>query len=109
MEKKPIYPDYELHYDFYRAGLISYVRKQNSKGVWYLIPVIQHYNFGENHSNDIDVLLDFVKRFTESCYRVLMFYILPEEGLGPEPRITLYIDDYQGSEHERLYAPIWVS
>jgi hypothetical protein len=103
---KPIWPDYELGYDSTRAGLLSYVRKQDPQGVWQLIPVIQRYEFGEDHSNEVDRLFEFIKRFNCECYKVLLFWKFPEKGkeLTNTHGITVggKVDENQQSEKERL-------
>jgi hypothetical protein len=117
MAYKPIWPDYNLQYDNDRAGCKAYVRKQDKDGVWYLIPVIQTWEFPDHPGRDFaeerevdDIiqqqeLLSLIKRFNDSCYRVLMFYIIPDEGkfyeVGGRP-IGGEKDPNQQSERDRL-------
>jgi hypothetical protein len=103
---KPVFPDYDLQFDCARAGMRSYVRKQNLEGVWYLIPVIQRFEFGEDKSNQVEKILEFVKSFNETCYRVLLFYKIPKEGNFIEVGGRIIggeVDPSQISERERLY------
>jgi hypothetical protein len=114
---RPIWPDYDLQYDAYHVGCKTHVRKQNKDGVWYLIPVVQRFEFTPIPEVDfiedresyeikqVKELLDLVKRFNDSCYRVLLFYVVPDEGkfyeVGGRP-IGGELDKDQRSERDRL-------
>lgn len=113
---KPIYPDYDLQYDDYRAGIMSYVRKQDDKGVWYLIPITMRYEFAlepekefeeEREINKIHRtkdLLNLIKRFNVECYKILLFWKFPQEQLiSPMGKpIGGEVDSNQESERDRL-------
>lgn len=108
MEKK-IYPDYHLQYSNLGIFIMTYVRKQNSSGVWYLIPVVKRWYFNTNEKIDIqEDLLKCLKEFHRDCYMVTLFYLVQDI-----PPITLHgtpteiLDDNQKSEKDRLiYKPI---
>jgi hypothetical protein len=114
---KPIWPDYDLKYDDYKAGVESWVRKANDKGEWYLIPVRLRWDFVPHDDKDFpeereqdnvkqtNQLLQIVKLFTERCYRVQLLYVLPED----ESHVTDIrghkieeLDKDQRTEQERL-------
>jgi len=76
--KKKIYPDYEVidRYKYFKEmEFITFVRKKNKEGVWYLIPVRVKYYF-DKIKDEVNALKDFHL----SCYRTLMFYKLHKEG-----------------------------
>jgi hypothetical protein len=103
---KPIWPEYDLQYDDFRAGIRSFVRKQNNEGVWKLIPVIQRYegNIKKGVTTDKE-LLDFIKRFNTKCYQVLLFFKFDDFTDPMKHRIINgEVDPSQVSEKERLYG-----
>ena len=104
---KPIWPDYDLQYNNLKLGIRSYIRKQDNKGIWRLIPVIMTYEFTkdiEKNENDIvKSILDNVKRFKEQCYRTLLLFKFPEEPMVVHGVfIDGEVDPNQESEKERL-------
>jgi hypothetical protein len=78
MDGRKIYPDYDFDGDDYRSGFMTHIRKQNSKGIWYLIPVVQRWEHPEGITKTI--MKDFLKRCHTECYKLVLFYIVPEEG-----------------------------
>lgn len=116
-EYKPIWPEYDLQYDDFSAGIKTEVRKQSADGIWHLIPVIQRYEFAP-FTNDGDFeddqeinitqrtkeITDFIQRFNIDCYKVLLFWKFPESELvTPNGKlINGKLDDDQRSEEDRL-------
>ena len=70
-------------------------KKYNNK--WYLIPVVTT-NIGQ----------DYISLFIEKVYRVMIFFDLSvaEEWIEMQkknlPAPTIFVDEYQGSEEDRL-------
>lgn len=104
MEEKKLFPDFYLGQDDTTLGLESYVRKQDDKGVWYLVPVRTRWDKGDDFNDD--ELVSVIKLHLEHCYRVLILHIMPdikEDNLTDIRGCFLNkMDDNQESEKERL-------
>ena len=93
--KRTIFPEYDLIDQDNFIDIFAYVRKKH-KGVWYLIPVRTRYEFNKD-KNIVQVLTSFM----ESCYRVLMLYII-EENKPTDWILCSEIDIDQRDEKYRL-------
>lgn len=111
INKDQIYPNYDRRVHEVRPGLFyhnrlevyyqysTFVRKEY-EGKYYLIPVI---------CKSIDK--DCIEEFIRNCYSALLFFNLQdadkwiEEGCGfiGAKWPTVYYDEHQGSEKERLH------
>jgi len=107
--KKTIYPDYDIiEKGFDREGygieFLTQIRKQRKDGKWFLIPVREQYWLNENN---VVCWQSALKGFIDTCYRVLIFYKISEDGKSPVLFTTPWIhceekDSDQRSERFRL-------
>ena len=78
----PTYPDYVLQDHNFGCYLGANVRlKRKSDDKWFLVPVIVQNDYQKTMTKNKkkEILLETIKFFHNSCYRCLLFHLVPKD------------------------------